>query len=40
MNADKIPLAFIGVYRRLKLRGCTILNKPFMNRLSGLFHKE
>ena len=23
-----------------QLRHCTILNKPFMNRLSGLFHKE
>ncbi|MEG4176918.1 MULTISPECIES: hypothetical protein [unclassified Microcoleus] len=32
MNADKIPLAFIGVHLRLKLRCCTILNKPFMNR--------
>ncbi|MDQ2096605.1 MAG: hypothetical protein QQW96_03035 [Tychonema bourrellyi B0820] len=30
----------IGNWHGFKLRYCAILNKPFMNRLSGLFHKK
>ena len=35
-----LPMLNYGARYQLELRCCTILNKLFMNRLSGLFHKE
>ncbi len=35
-----LPMLNNGARYQLEVRCCTIFNKLFMNRLSGLFHKE